>query len=407
MENQPIQAEQKLKMIMNHAPMGMAEIDRSGKIIHLNLKGEDLLKPIRCAANINGNNLYPVLAQIAPSIPEKIKSSPDEAGTILTNELYSFSLSSGGENTERHFNFIVTQLFADCIIVSFDDVTDKYRKERAMQQFVLDKAVSEQKFEIAANVLHDIGNAVVGLGAYLIRIRRSLGENNTENLENLAGFFEIQQPAIAVAIGEAKASALVSMLNSIKETEKINQEELSKSVTEQFHIITHIQEILTIQRQYVNGTGTEEKNPTHLRAIINDCMSMLFASIEKRGILLSLNVPLQLPVINCNRTRLMQVILNILKNSIEAIDINAAKKTISLNVFTHDDLLVLQVHDNGNGFDEVTGKKLFERGFTTKSSGTGLGLNSCRAIIESFDGTIDITSEGPGKGALTTIGFKI
>ena len=71
------------------------------------------------------------------------------------------------------------------------------------------------------------------------------------------------------------------------------------------------------------------------------------------------------------------------------------------------DLLVLQVHDSGNGFDGTIGRQLFERGFTTKSSGTGLGLNSCRAIIESFEGTIDITSEGPGKGALATIAFKI
>jgi len=104
---------------------------------------------------------------------------------------------------------------------------------------------------------------------------------------------------------------------------------------------------------------------------------------------------------------LMQVILNVLKNSIEAIDMNGVKKIISINVFTRDGMLILQVHDSGNGFDEATGSKLFERGFTTKSSGTGLGLYNCRVIIESFDSTFDITSEGPGKGALTTIGFKI
>ena len=86
----------------------------------------------------------------------------------------------------------------------------------------------------------------------------------------------------------------------------------------------------------MNGNGIQEKKPTKLRSIIDDCMSMLFASIEKRGIHLSLNVPVELPLINCNRTRLMQVLLNILKNSIEAIDINSVKKAISLNVFTHD-----------------------------------------------------------------------
>jgi len=293
------------------------------------------------------------------------------------------------------------------IVQPVQNISENCSKEQAIQQLVLEKAVAQQKFEIAANVLHDIGNAVVGFGSYLTRIKRSLAENNPENLQNLTGFFEAQQPALIAAIGEAKATAVISMLTTISTTQKTNQEEIEKSITEQLRIITHIQEILNIQRQYVNGHDAQENKPTNLRAIINDCLAMLFASMEKRGILLSFNIPVEMPLIQCDRTRLMQVILNILKNSIEAIDINGVKKIISLNVFTRDGLLILQVHDSGNGFDQATGSKLFERGFTTKPSGTGLGLNNCRVLLESFNGTIDITSEGPGKGALTTIGFKI
>jgi signal transduction histidine kinase len=96
-----------------------------------------------------------------------------------------------------------------------------------------------------------------------------------------------------------------------------------------------------------------------------------------------------------------------LKNSIEAIDVNAEEKRISISAKTKDNSVLIQVKDTGHGFDEETGKKLFVRGFTTKASGTGLGLNNCRIIIESHEGTIAITSEGFGKGALTTIEFKI
>jgi signal transduction histidine kinase len=134
---------------------------------------------------------------------------------------------------------------------------------------------------------------------------------------------------------------------------------------------------------------------------------MVYASIEKRAINISMNVPEVLPVIRGDRTRLMQVILNIIKNSIEAIDITASEKVIQLCLGIREDRLVLQIKDNGHGFDEATGKQLFERGFTTKASGSGLGLHSCRSIIESHDGTIEITSEGFGHGALTTITFKI
>jgi signal transduction histidine kinase len=407
MENHLILPEEKLTALIKNAPMGLAEIDRQGTIIHLSLRSEELLGPIRLAHDIKGNNLFPVLSQIAPGIVEKIKEAPDKAGVIVANEQYSFFHSSLGKTMERHFQFMVTQIFPDCIIVSFDDITEKWLKDQEILQILLDKAVTQEKFEIVSNVLHDIGNAVVGFGSYLTRIKRSLEENNPENLQNLAGFFETQQSAIATGIGEAKAGAVLSMLKSIIETQVANQDTIHKSIIEQHTSINHIQEILNIQRQYMSGNGIQEKKATKLRDIINDCMSMLFASIEKRSIRLSINIPVELPLIQCNRTRLMQVILNILKNSIEAIDIHSIKKAIGLNVFSHDDLLILQVHDSGNGFDEATGRKLFERGFTTKSSGTGLGLNSCRAIIESFEGTIDITSDGPGKGALTTITFKI
>src|ERR1700732_4353065 len=119
--------------------------------------------------------------------------------------------------------------------------------EKFMQEAILDKAIAQGKFEIAADVLHDIGNAVVGFGSYLTRIRRSVEQNNPENLKNLAGFFAGQQVAMGAAMGEAKAGAVVSMLNSIIESQNANQEEIGKSITEQLNIITHIQEILNIQ----------------------------------------------------------------------------------------------------------------------------------------------------------------
>jgi signal transduction histidine kinase len=90
----------------------------------------------------------------------------------------------------------------------------------------------------------------------------------------------------------------------------------------------------------------------------------------------------------------------------EAVDKIDALKTISICLYKKEDLLVLEIADNGSGFDEKTAGLLFGRGFTTKSSGTGLGLHNCQVIIESHAGTISIKSEGPGKGALTMIQFK-
>src|SRR5450631_2869843 len=144
----------------------------------------------------------------------------------------------------------------------------------SLEAAMLDKAVAQGKFEIASDVLHDIGNAVVGFGSYLTRIRRSLEQNNLQNLQNLAGFFATQQTTLATVIGEAKSGAVISMLNSIAEVQKASQEEIQKSIIEQLNLITHVQEILNIQRQYVSGHESQEKKATNLRTIINDCLSM-------------------------------------------------------------------------------------------------------------------------------------
>jgi PAS domain S-box-containing protein len=287
------------------------------------------------------------------------------------------------------------------------DVTKVKMLEQERHEAILDKAVAQGKFEIAADVMHDIGNAVVGFGSYLTRIRRLQNEDNPDNLKNLAIFFEKQKESIAAAIGEVKADAVIKMLSSMAQTQKASQDEIGKSITEQLNIITNIQEILNIQRQYITGHGSQERKPVNLRNIINDSLAMLFASIDKMAIAVSLNMPADLPIIKGDRTKLVQVFLNILKNSIEAFDINAPEKTISLSAVASNGNLILQVKDSGKGFDKSTTDQLFKRGFSTKSSGSGMGLHNCRAIVESHEGTIDITSEGQGKGSLTTIGFKI
>jgi PAS domain S-box-containing protein len=287
------------------------------------------------------------------------------------------------------------------------DITAVKRLEEEQHEALLDKAVAQGKFEIASDVMHDIGNAVVGFGSYLTRIRRLQNEDSPENLRNLAGFFEKQKTVLAASIGETKADAVVKMLGSMAKTQSASQEEINKSITEQLNIITNIQEILNIQRQYITGHESQERKPVNMRNIINDSLSMLFASLDKMAIAVSLNIATELPIIKGDRTKLMQALLNILRNSIEAIDTNAPEKSIGVNVYTNAGQLVLQIKDNGKGFDKPTASQLFSKGFTTKSSSSGMGLYNCKAILESHEGTIAITSEGYGKGALATFGFKI
>jgi PAS domain S-box-containing protein len=272
----------------------------------------------------------------------------------------------------------------------------------------LEKAIAQGKFEIASEVLHDIGNALVGFGSYLNRINRVLDASNVDTIKSLSGFIKMQQVAIAGAIGTDKASALAAITEGIVKTQVENKDEIGNSVNELLNIISHIQEILNIQRQFVRGHGgVHERKPVSLVNLIDDCKAMLFASFDKKGIQLKTHIKPGNYVIKGDHTKLMQVILNILKNSVEAIDFDAEEKRITIAMEANDEVIELRVADNGQGFDQETGKRFFERGFTTKKSGTGLGLYNCRSIVESHAGSFDITSNGPGQGAETVIRFSV
>jgi PAS domain S-box-containing protein len=272
----------------------------------------------------------------------------------------------------------------------------------------VDKAIAQGKFEIASEVLHDIGNALVGFGSYLNRINRSIGLNNLDTIKSLAAFLKDQQPAIGGAIGADKAGALVNLTEGIANNLGDNQQEISASMKELLNIISHIQEILNIQRQFVKGHGSSgDRKPVNLESLIDNCRSMLFASLEKKGIQFKVSIQPGLPIVKGDHTKLMQVILNVLKNSIEAIDMSEAEKKMSISARSYDNMIELIITDNGLGFTADTGSRFFERGFTTKKTGTGLGLYNCKSIIESHGGTFEIKSDGPGLGATTVIKLEI
>lgn len=394
--------EQKHQKIIYQAPFGVAEIDEAGILLGLNKIGSAWIAEILHTSTVAGDNFFEVLQELAPLIVTKIKNFSEDEGIIALNETYPYQ--------DRYFSFTSSKIQPGCIMIRFDDISEKHTREAALYQSELDRIVDQNKFEMATNVLHDIGNAVVGFGSYLTRIRRLLEHNNLKRLEQLILFFEQQQASLKEALGEEKAKAVLEMVTGITNTRKASQDEMRSCITEQLKIITHIQEILQIQRQYVSGKDTHERKPLSFRSIVNDSLCMLFASFDKREIEVCIDIPEGLPMIEGDRTKLMQVMLNVLKNSMEAIDRNSQNTTkkITIQLTTMEpDLLVLTVTDSGIGFNEDTANQLFSRGFTTRQTGTGLGLDHCRSIIEAHHGTMTLTSEGVGKGAVTEIRFTI
>ena len=270
---------------------------------------------------------------------------------------------------------------------------------------LLDRAVAQGKYETASDVLHDIGNSLISFSAYLARIKRTVDNDKSESLLSLAGFFREQHAAMSAALGETKAAAVTDMLHGIGELERNSQKEMRNSIAEQERAILKIQEILHIQRQYISGHAGQERSRVDLRKVINDAGAMLSASMNRHGISLKIESPETPVLFKGDRTQLMEALLGLLKNSIEAMLHSASGKTITIRLARTDGQIILTIFDPGHGFDQETASKLFTRGFSTIPNGGGTGLYNCRRIVESHGGSIALNSEGPGKGCQATMSF--
>lgn len=105
------------------------------------------------------------------------------------------------------------------------------------------------------------------------------------------------------------------------------------------------------------------------------------------------NAPEQPVIIKFDRTQLIRVITNLVKNSIQAIEKEPPDiPKIIVEVDQQDNLCSLTVTDNGPGISQENIAKVFEPKFTTKTSGMGLGLAMVKNIVETYQGAITLKS---------------
>lgn len=107
-----------------------------------------------------------------------------------------------------------------------------------------------------------------------------------------------------------------------------------------------------------------------------------------------------------DRTQLIRIITNLVKNATQAIDENEANPLVAVYVYREGGMAKIAVKDNGKGISVENKNRIFEPKFTTKTSGMGLGLGIIKNIVENYYGTITFESE-PGEGTTFLVTLPI
>lgn len=144
--------------------------------------------------------------------------------------------------------------------------------------------------------------------------------------------------------------------------------------------------------------------PININDVVNKTANLVRPEMEERHISFKLRLSNSLPKIKADANLVEQALLNLLKNSIQAID----KKdgTLEINTYIDEDMVRLDVSDNGCGMSDVQKSRIFEPYFTTKETGTGLGLTLLYKIMKEHEGDVFVSSQ-EGEGSTFSLLFPI
>lgn len=151
-------------------------------------------------------------------------------------------------------------------------------------------------------------------------------------------------------------------------------------------------------REFVKRKAPDRK-ACQLSRTLDDAIAFADMDARNRNIHLELNTPPgTLPDVFADPILIEQVILNLLKNAMDAtVAAQNGPRRVSLEVVRDEDLksLRIRVKDHGCGIPEDIRERLFEPFFSTKTEGMGMGLNICRSIIEYHDSRLEIMPNVP------------
>lgn len=165
-------------------------------------------------------------------------------------------------------------------------------------------------------------------------------------------------------------------------------------------LIELIDEVKSFVRMDVDNS---RKTPSNLAQLAREAVSLagMHDSIPKRILRLVVSDE---PVVPCHKSKIQQVIFNLVKNAADAVE-SVEDPQVEVAVDLNDGYARLSVHDNGVGIDSKILERIWEPFFSTKGeAGTGLGLDMSRRIIDAHGGSLDCESS-PDRGTTFLVQF--
>ena len=289
-------------------------------------------------------------------------------------------------------------------VVVFRDVTHRVIAEEALTQ-----AFAQGRLEIVETILHNIGNAINSVTVGINVLQENLVGN--ELMHHFFAFANVvkahQEDWVDYIKNDPQGQQVLPFIIALAADFTDQNREMVETLERVSERVTHINDIIRTQKSSNQSSMTWKI--INLQQTILSAVKLQQDSIDKRGIQVHVNCENAPQEIRIQESQFHQMLVNLVKNSIEAIDelarLSGLNETpcIEVKAYISENFLCLDVTDNGIGIAPENLKLIFSTGYTTKESGTGLGLHSSANFVIGSGGQIYPLSEGIGKGTTMRI----
>lgn len=278
------------------------------------------------------------------------------------------------------------------IIEKNSKLEEKNNQIKQMQKVAIDQAHKAGMAEMSTGILHEIGNMVNSLSISLEQV----GSHNSE-LKQLQTKLEKAVPLLQDE--NAPKEKVIDYLTKLSELFQTLHTSILKEVSFLMTRSDLIKQAVTTQQSYARNRHMSER--ISLDLVVKECISLQQSSLKKHNITIKMHYG-NVPPLDLQKNKLMHIIMNLLRNSTEALDeVKDRDRIITVGTEVPKDPDVkgrIFVQDNGPGISDQNTVKIFEYGFTTKNTGHGFGMHFCANAMKELNGNIaiDQSYEGPG-----------